>query len=59
MTDDPDELRMEQALARKDPARAGDALEAIEAHIRYGLPTLKLIGWLIVVLLGLVLWRIW
>ena len=59
MTDDPDELRYEHEIQRKNPARAGDALEAIEVHLRYGLPILKFLGWAIVALLALILWRVW
>ena len=59
MTDDPDELRYEQEVARKDPATAIAAIEAIEVHLRYGLPTLKFLGWAIVTLLALILWRLW
>jgi len=59
VTDDPDELRLEQAMQRKDPARAGDLLEEIDVHLRYGIPSLKLIGWIMVILLGLILWRLW
>ena len=59
MTDDPDELRYEQAIARKDPAIAIAAIEEIEVHLRYGIPSIKFLGWIIVVLLILILWRIW
>jgi len=59
MTDDPDELKYEQAISRKDPAVAIAAIEEIEIHLRYGIPSLKLLGWIIVVLLTLILWRIW
>lgn len=31
----------------------------IEIHLRYGLPSLKLIGWIIAILLGTILWRSW
>jgi hypothetical protein len=59
MTDDPDELRYEQAIARKDPMRVPDSLERIDWRLQYGIPELKLIGWIIVVLLALILWRVW
>lgn len=26
---------------------------------RYGIPALKVIGWIIVILLALILWRLW
>lgn len=59
MTDDPDELRYEQAIRRKDPEVALAAIEGIEALLRYGIPNIKLLGWIIIVLLTLILWRIW
>ena len=59
MTDDPDELMYEQAIRKKDPAVAIAAIEEIEVHLRYGIPSLKLLGWIIVVLLTLILWRLW
>ena len=34
-------------------------LELVEIHLRYGIPALKFIGWIIVVLLALILWRVW
>ena len=59
MTDDPDELRYKQAIGRKDPAVAIAAIEEIEVHLRYGIPSIKFLGWIIIVLLTLILWRIW
>ena len=63
MTNDPDELRYELEAANKDPIRQiaalRETLDEIEIHLRYGSPRLKLIGWLIVLLLGLILWRVW
>lgn len=59
MTDDPDELRAEIEAEKKEPARLYDAAEEIEIHLRYGLPRIKLIGWIIVILLALILWRVW
>ena len=59
MTDDPDELRYEQAIDRKDPALAIAAIEEIEVHLRYGIPSIKFLGWINVILLTLILWRIW
>jgi hypothetical protein len=59
MTDDPDELMYEQAIRKKDPAVATAAIEEIEVHLRYGIQSLKLLGWIIVVLLALILWRLW
>ena len=59
MTEDPDELMHEQAIARKNPETASAAIEEIEVHLRYGIPALKLLGWAIIIMLGLILWRIW
>jgi hypothetical protein len=59
MTDHPDEFMYEQAIRKKDPAVAIAAIEEIEVHLRYGIPSLKLLGWIIVVLLALILWRLW
>jgi len=59
MTDDPDELQYEYAVARKDPAVAIAAVEEIETQVRHAIPSLKLIGWVIAGLLALILWRIW
>ncbi len=59
MTDDPDELRYEQAIHRNDPAVSMAAIEEIEVHLRYGIPSIKFLGWVIIVLLALILWRIW
>ncbi len=59
MTDDPDEVRYVQEVAKRDPSTAIEAVEAIEDHLRYGIPALKRIGWAIVILLALVLWRLW
>lgn len=59
MTDDPDELRFEQAISRNDPAGAIAAIEEIEVHLRYGIQSIKLLGWIVIALLTLILWRIW
>lgn len=58
MTDDPDEYMYEQAIRKRDPAVAIAAIEEIEVHLRYGIPSIKLLGWIIVVLLALILWRL-
>ena len=58
MTDDPDELRYEQRSPREDAAITIDVLNEIEIHLR-SLSALTFVGWLIVVLLALILWRIW
>jgi hypothetical protein len=59
MTDDPDELKYEQAISQRDPAIAIAAIEEIEVHLRHGIPSLKLLGLVIIVLLTLILWRLW
>lgn len=59
MKDDPDEIMYEQAIRKKDPAIAIAAIEEIEVHLRYGIPSLKLLGWVIIALLTLILWRLW
>jgi hypothetical protein len=59
MTDDPDELRYEQEIAKKDPKVAIAAIEEIEVHLRYGIPSIKLLVWIVIILLGLILWRVW
>ncbi len=59
MTDDPDEWKYEQEIAKRDPAAAIAAVEEIEVHLRYGIASLKLQGWIIIALLGFILWRLW
>jgi hypothetical protein len=59
MSDDPDELKAEMEARRKRPLQDTDYLNAIDWHLRYGIPSLKFIGWVIVMLLALILWRIW
>jgi hypothetical protein len=53
--DDPDEAKYEREASKRDPATQTDILNEIEIHLRYGLPRLKLIGWIIIVLLVLIL----
>lgn len=63
MTDDPDELRYEIETEKKDPIRQiaamRESIDEIEIHLRYGIRSLKIIGWIVVILLGLILWRSW
>ena len=59
MTDDPDELKYEHAIRQRDPVTSLAGIEEIEVHLRYGIAGLKFLGWLIVVLLALILWRVW
>lgn len=56
VSDDPDEIRAEMEARHNRPP---DYLEAIDWHLRYSLPTFKFLGWAIVVLLALILWRVW
>jgi hypothetical protein len=57
LENDPDWLRAKAEAKRKDQHKLN--VESIETNIRYSLPTFKFIGFLIVVLLALILWRIW
>lgn len=58
-SEDPDELRYQMEVEKRDPAVAIAAIEEIEVHLRYGIAALKLAAWIIVVLLALILWRVW
>lgn len=58
-TDDPDELRMELAIVKKNPEIAIAAIQAIEVQLRYGIPSIKFLLWIVIALLGLILWRLW
>lgn len=58
--DDPDALRAQFAAERNHPLYwAKVTLEEIQVQMTYGMASLKLIGWLVVLLLGLILWRLW
>ena len=58
--DDPDWLRIKEESERKDPNYwAKKNVESIEVTLRYGLPGLKLVLWVIAILLALILWRVW
>lgn len=59
MTNDPDELRYEHSIGDKDLAVSIAAVQEIEVHLRYGIASIKLLAWFIVVLLTLILWRVW
>ncbi len=60
MADDPDELRARIDRERNDPNYGLKlAIDETEIHLRYGIPALKRLGWIVVVLLALILWRIW
>ena len=58
-----DELDAEEAEHRADPRRVGDILERVEwrlTHGEYGTPLgVKIIGYAVITLLALILWRIW
>lgn len=58
-TDDPGEKRYELEIARRDPAVAIAAIEEIGVHLRYGVTRLNFLGWVIMFLLALFLWRVW
>jgi hypothetical protein len=58
--DDPDWQRAEMEAERKDPNYATKLnIESIETTLRYGLPGVKFVLWVIAALLGLILWRVW
>jgi hypothetical protein len=48
----------DQEESKRDPARQTDLLDEIEIHLRYGLPKLILIGWIIIGLLVVILFNI-
>ena len=59
--DDPDEMKLVEAERRADPRRVGDVLERIEWRLQHGeyVAPRSFVGWLIVALLALILWRVW
>jgi hypothetical protein len=57
--DDPDELKYQLEVEKRDPTVAIAAVQEIEVHLRYGIAGLKLVAWIIVALLAMILWRIW
>ena len=58
--DDPDWLRAKAEAKRNDPNYEVKLnIESIEKELRYGLPGLKFILWVIAILLALILWRVW
>jgi hypothetical protein len=59
MSDDPDATKYERAIEKKDPRYQAELLDEIEIHLRYGIPSIKFIGWVIVVLLVLILYKVW
>lgn len=59
LENDPDWKLAQREAERRDPNYWSKLnLEEIEIHLR-GLSMLMFIGWAIVVLLSLILWRIW
>ena len=64
MTDDietdADWIRAKAKAERQDPNYwLRRNIEEIEIHLRYGLPGIKFALWIIVLLLGLILWQVW
>lgn len=59
MSDDPDETRYENKIQKKDPRYQSELLDEIEIHLRYGIPSIKLIGWIIVILLAVIVYKVW
>jgi len=58
--DDPDWLRAKAEAERNDPNYEVKLnIESIEKTLRYGLPGMKFVLWVIAILLGLILWRVW
>ena len=58
--DDPDWLRVKEEAERSDPDYwVKRNIESIETTLRYGLPGLKIVLWVIAGLLALILWRVW
>ena len=55
MPDDPHELR---SVSQKEDY-ATWLLEGVGRNLRASLSTFKFLGWVIVVLLALILWRLW
>ena len=57
---DPDWLRAKLEAERNHPLHwLKVSIEEIQVQLSYGIPTLKFLGWAIVALLALVLWRVW
>jgi hypothetical protein len=63
MDEDADEYRLRKAEERADPMRMPDTVDRIEWRLMYGefgTPNgIWFLGWTIIALLGLILWRIW
>ena len=57
--DDPDFVRYQQAIDKKDPTLAFENIEAIEGHLRYGIASIKFQLWIVIIFLGLILWQVW
>ena len=57
---DPDYMRAMDEAERRDPNYPIKvAINEIQVQLTYGMPVLKFLGWAIVVLLSLILWRLW
>ena len=58
--DDPDWPRAKTEAERNDPQYwMKRTIAEIEVQLRYGIPMIKFLGLVIVVLLGLILYRLW
>ena len=59
MESDPDWIRAKQEAEKKSPYYPFRLLlDEIEIHLRYGIPSLKLIGWIIIILLICILYKL-
>ena len=60
MESDPDWIKVKQESEKKSPYYPFRLLlDEIEIHLRYGIPSIKFIGWIIVILLVLILYKVW
>lgn len=58
MSDDPDQVKYEQAISKNNP-EVVVAIEEIEQHLRYGIPSIKFLLSIVIALLALILWQVW
>ena len=59
MESDPDWIKVKQEAEKKSPQYPFKLLlDEIEIHLRYGIPSLKLIGWIIIFLLICILYKL-
>ena len=60
LENDPDWIRAKREAERNDPLYwLKLSIQEIQVQLTYGIPTLKFLGWVIVILLGIILWRVW